>query len=279
MRLFGDCQLSEEHSISSEQVFEYIERYTIRKSISFSAYRNIYTVVPSRNLFSDLGLSNDEAEFVINFANSNSGVSHDEKPHLRPFQYGNLEIFRSEVGLSDEEVYRPFKQPSLGRFSDGTFGVFYSSLDKETRWLERAYWFLKKAESEFGSEPKILELEEHRKLFLTDLSISSELNLLNWVRNSDDIQQKLTDPIDYQFCQKVGQEAKNQNVAAIRSESVRKKSGININILDSKSIVSSKGVAFFKLRTSRKEPTRVQIEVTDFDKEYQLSGQGYFEND
>lgn len=269
--------MSAELLISSARLPESFKTHIVDVANKAEVHRNIYTVIPSSNLFADLGLSESEAIIAIDAANKTSGIHHNSAQHLRPFEYADLGTFKLEIGLTQDDFYRPFKEPIRGRFSNGSFGVFYSSLTGTTCLLETGYWFLKKASHEFDSDTSITSLVEHRKLIWANIDIKTELNLIAWSDKSKVIAEKLADPIDHGFCQEVGMEARNLGITAIRSRSVRHEGGTNISVLDPKAIAESKGIAFYKFHANRKEPEKLRLEPIDCGQEFVLLSSGRLE--
>jgi len=128
--------------------------------------------------------------------------------------------------LFDDAPFRPkikFKGPT--RFSDGSFPVFYSSLDADTAHAEVKYWLTK----------SIGQARETRKVYLWQFSCTFR-------GQEKDIRPKakdwpgLTSDNDYTFCNQIGAEAKKLELDGIVTVSVRRRCGDNLPIFSRNAI-------------------------------------------
>ena len=111
------------------------------------------------------------------------------------------------------------------RFSDGSYPVFYSSLDPETVEAELEYWFPK-----FIGEP-----ENHRTAYYQRFSCTFE-------GTEKDLRLKLSDwpdlvhKSDYTFCNRLGAEAVEIGLDGLVTPSARKKAGVNAPVFKRQAI-------------------------------------------
>ena len=105
------------------------------------------------------------------------------------------------------------------RFSDGSYPIFYSSLDPETVEAELEYWF-----------PKLIgEPEDHLTAFYQRFSCTFE-------GTEKDLRLKLPDwpdlvhKSDYTFCNRLGAEAVEIGLDGLVTPSARKKAGVNVPV-------------------------------------------------
>ena len=87
------------------------------------------------------------------------------------------------------------------RFSDGSFPVFYSSLDAATAEAEIRYWFPR-----YGAKPKSLGLRMIRVLLVHLMALRKTSGPR--LRNGLD----LVHDSDYKFCNQIGAEAKRSEI-------------------------------------------------------------------
>ena len=120
----------------------------------------------------------------------------------------------------------PFKVKSrlkraATRFSDGTFGVFYSTLEVETASAEVEHWLPGRFEAPHTSKRTL-----HYALYSCDFAGTAKD-----LRPSEKQFPNLTSD-DYQFCQKLGAEAKSAGLGAFLAPSARRAGGTNLPVFD-----------------------------------------------
>ena len=101
------------------------------------------------------------------------------------------------------------------RFSDGTFPVFYSSLEAATAREEVRHWM-----PQFMGNPVDARTAYYQEITCTFDGIEKDLREMvgKWP--------DLINKADYDFCNKLGAEAVNSNVDAFVTPSVRRASGL-----------------------------------------------------
>ena len=121
-----------------------------------------------------------------------------------------------------EDPFRPKRrlQSRSTRFSDGSFAVFYSSLDQETAEAEvRHHWCAKfSGKPDSGRVTWYQRFKCNFKGYVKDLRTKQE----EW---SD-----LTHNSDYGFCNKLGTEAKETRLDGLLAPSARRNGGTNLPV-------------------------------------------------
>ena len=145
-----------------------------------------------------------------------------------------LELLASR-GISDtpdDLLSGPFRpKPQLRksgyrtRFSDGSFPVFYSSLEMETAEAEVAFWFLK----------NISEPTKRRTAYYTRLSCRFD-GLIKDLRSALANRAELTDDSDYSFCNSVGAEAVTSGLDGLVTPSARADGGTNLPVFTQRAL-------------------------------------------
>jgi len=146
-----------------------------------------------------------------------------------------LDILKSAEVLDSPEALceAPFKpkrqldRPS--RFSDGTFPVFYCSLERETAQAEAEHWFV-----DFAGRPQG-ERTAVYSCFACDFAGDTKD-----LRPQQGQWPDLTHPDDYKFCNALGAEAVEENLDALLAPSARRATGTNLPVF-AKRAVSNPG--------------------------------------
>ncbi len=175
------------------------------------AYRNIYTIKESQNLFDDLCDHEKETEELASWAEKASGIDHARPQKERPFQYGSLETTLT--------AFFPEKWAE-GRFGDGrTYGVWYGAKEIETSVKEAAYasYLFYRSDLKAHQNP----IQSDRKLFKVSLQTKKCVSLLSFQKKY----KQLVHPHDYSFCQSLGAMAVDQKIEMFRTPSVRHPKG------------------------------------------------------
>ncbi len=109
----------------------------------------------------------------------------------------------------------------LTRFSDGSFPVFYSSLEPETAEAEVKHWFLKNV-----SEPTKRRTAYYSRVSCRFDGSTKDLRpaLVNWPG--------LVHDSDYSFCNEVGAEAFATGLDGLVTPSARKAGGTNLPVFN-----------------------------------------------
>lgn len=134
-----------------------------------------------------------------------------------------------------------------GRFSNGSFPVFYAALEAETADAEILYWFPKRFP---GSDPI--------RVFYDRLKYDFNGNIKD-LRTMQKKWPKLTHDSDYRFCNKLGAEAVKEKIDGFLTPSVRKKNGTNVPIFSRESIRDPRVITTVSL-TRDPETKRVTVE-------------------
>ena len=125
--------------------------------------------------------------------------------------------FRRKELLSEERV-------SVTRFSDGSFPVFYSSMEAATAEAEVEYWFTK-----FVGKPDAKRNAWYRR-FKCDFN-----GAVKDLRPKKEVWPELTHDSDYGFCNKLGAEARKE-LDGLLAPSVRRLRGTNVPVFSRCSI-------------------------------------------
>ena len=137
------------------------------------------------------------------------------------------------MGDSPEELcdapFRPKlrlrKSGHRTRFSDGSFPVFYSSLDPETAEAEIQHWF-----------PIFVGRPTRRRTAYFSRFACDFNGTTKDLRSKKDKWPKLLHDSDYRFCNRLGAEAVQLGLDGLLTPSARRKSGTNLPVFTRKSI-------------------------------------------
>jgi RES domain len=141
---------------------------------------------------------------------------------------------------AEEAVSYSFREPSVGRFGDGTFGVFYSARTEPTCIAEISYHHRRQlAEQRSGAFPH----DRYYNLISCDFA-GNTLTLLGAEAKYRD----LVSPTDagYPFCQRLAKAAIGQGVDAFYTRSARDRNGTCVPIFNQKSITNAQSLARFR---------------------------------
>lgn len=123
------------------------------------------------------------------------------------------------TGLN-ELLDSPFRRkPEKSRFSDGSFPVFYSSLDTETAEAESKYRLAR-----YAGRPKQSRTMYYRRFSCRFEGIEKDLRpkLAEWP--------DLVNSSDYTFCNHLGEEARVSAIDGILTPSARRSEGTNLPV-------------------------------------------------
>lgn len=187
--------------------------------------------------------------------------------------------FLREQGFDDESVYEmfdllisrgisdnpeelcdsPFRPTQLqqdripSRFSDGSFPIFYSSLEPETAEAERKYWFQK-----FAGKPT-----KHRTAYYSRFSCQFDGSIKD-LRPMHEGWPDLTHDNDYGFCNDLGAEAVASRLDGLLTPSVRKPNGTNLPVFRRRAISNPKVNALVAMTL---DPASGEVAVSERDVE------------
>lgn len=145
----------------------------------------------------------------------------------------------TRIGLTvsgDELLGRPFQPIPRGRrirrsrFSDGSFQVFYSALEQDTAEAEREYWFRKDMEVDGDLDFGIYLMFECR---FSGVKKDLRSRVRDWP--------ELIHTDDYNFCNRLGSEAKRLALDGLVTCSARRVEGVNLPVF-SRSALSGANV-------------------------------------
>lgn len=197
-------------------VLEIPEIEIISGARQFEAYRNIATCDPTQALYDDL-VDEDEAAVLEYIDNRSSGIDHLQPNHSRFEQYGRIE---DSLLCFDEKFWR------WGRYSDGTFGVWYGALEEETSIQETLYHRPEIDRNDLlNTKDPIIQA---RRMFKADLTATRHANLLPLQSRYP----MILHPTDYSFCQTLGRTLKQKALDMFLVPSVRKVGGTCIPVLN-----------------------------------------------
>ena len=121
--------------------------------------------------------------------------------------------------------FRPKRKfRSKTRFSDGSFPVFYSSLETSTAEAEIRYWF-----PQYGGQAQRPRTGYYQRFSCTFEGIAIDL------RPKIDDWPDLVHDTDYEFCNQLGAEAKTLNIDGFETYSARHE-GTNVPIFERQTI-------------------------------------------
>lgn len=223
-----------------------------KQSISLTAFRNIYTIKASQDLFDDLADAEDFPTLQA-WDNATSQIDHSKPLLQRNFQYGEVE---STIAVFNELKWRP------GRFGDGTYGVWYGARDKHTSIMESLFWSYRFAKEDIAKSrlPVVID----RKMFEAECKSDSAVDLTGLSA----FLMNLTSE-DYEFCQALGAFAVRSKIELYLSPSARNAGGICMPVFNSEAIQSDRMLYFFHFTFT--SDGKAQI-TTDEDAEFTIPG-------
>jgi hypothetical protein len=189
------------------------------EKLSFLAYRNIYTIKTSQSLFDDL-VDPEDFPVLQTWDNASSQIDHSAPALQRNFQYGN---YAGTLFVFEQLNWR------LGRFSDGSFGVWYGAKDEQTSIMEGLYWSYKINKEDIAQSKRPVIID--RKMFEADCDSARAVDLFKLPEISDQLTSE-----DYVFCQELGLHAVKEGIGMYLTPSARNSAGVCVPVFDSKVI-------------------------------------------
>ena len=181
----------------------------LKRRLIKHAYRSIATCYPSQDLFDDL-VNKDQISTLQDIENRTSEINQNMPQKNRVFQYFD----------SSSTLY-VFCQPSFwgGRFSDGSFGVWYGALEEETSIQEALHWSSTFVAPDLNNTRNPITID--RRMFQVSLDHECTADF----RESADLYPLLTHPKDYSLCRELGHEAIEQKIGFLLTPSARRQGG------------------------------------------------------
>lgn len=140
---------------------------------------------------------------------------------------------------------------SESRFTDGTFSVFYASLEAETARMEVQHWLMVRLRT--GADPLPTT---HYLMFQC-----SFYGKVKDLREMEDSWPDLVHEDDYEFCNRLGIEASKAGLDALVVPSARHKGGTNVPVFVRNSLCSPVYRHFVKFAI---DPDSDDVQVYDF---------------
>lgn len=140
---------------------------------------------------------------------------------------------------------------SKSRYSDGTFSVFYASLEVETARTEVQHWLMVRLRA--GAKPL-----PTTNYLMFRCSFRGKVKDL---REMEDSWPDLVHEDDYEFCNRLGIEASKAGLDALVVPSARHKGGTNVPVFVRNSLCSPVRRQFVKFAT---DPDSDDVQVYDF---------------
>jgi len=165
--------------------------------------------------------------------------NHQQQDILEQMLDGVKPDYRADTQQLHYLISTPFRYPPLkhgSRFGDTTVpSYFYASEQLDTALAEFAFYRFAFLDDMDQPYPKAVS-SEHMS-FCVETRSNKMADLLNV--QSNDINQQLTSPIQYQFCQTIGRALIEQGALVLRYRSARYKEGINVAIAAPSEIYSN----------------------------------------
>lgn len=148
------------------------------------------------------------------------------------------EIFE---GSTDDKLlndpFRPKAEPrQQSRFSDGSFPVFYSSMDEVTAEAELKYWF-----------PRYMGLGSQRRTAYYRIFACTFEGIEKDLRTSTEMWPELLNNNDYSFCNKLGAEVFDMGLDGLVTHSVRNPEGVNLPVFFRKALSNPRSLSILEM--------------------------------
>ncbi|KAB8029190.1 RES family NAD+ phosphorylase [Fluviispira multicolorata] len=204
-----------------------------------SAFRNIYTIIDSQDLFDDLIESTPHKNEILRKIESmTSDISHTEPQKNRVFSYGDISNSIGNIFIP------PYGE---GRFGDGVhYGIWYGALEEDTSVNESLYHQWKRAMNAFRQKGSKNEIITERKMFKAVLNSSKCVDL----RNELALKVQLISN-DYSVCRKIGTFLYKNNFSMLLSPSARNVGGTCSPVLSGKVILKENFIYYLRITFHR----------------------------
>jgi hypothetical protein len=219
------------------------------QAASFEAYRNIYTIKPSQDLFDDL-VDPEDFPILQTWDNETSQIQHGVSLKDRVFQYGNV---AETLYVFDKNQW------SRGRFGDGkTYGVWYGALEKETSVQEALYWVYRNSREDIAASKTPVVID--RKMLVAQIQTERMVDLRTLKEYAEPLVSE-----DYSFCQTLGAYAVENKINLFLTPSARHPGGTCVPVFSASAIQSDRMVYYIHFTFTR--DGTVQI-TTDEDRPF-----------
>ncbi|APJ04325.1 RES family NAD+ phosphorylase [Silvanigrella aquatica] len=208
--------------------------FDLKMEFEGTAYRNIYTIYQSQDLFDDLCTDSDQIAVLQKYENITSGVLHESHQKHRLFDYSKLHT-SSLTGAFDP----PY---TFGRFGDGNgYGVWYSAMEEKTSIYEAFYHQWQLAKEQFKNNPKTNLITIDRKMFSCELKSNYVLDFRSQFALYDNLTSN-----KYDFCNELGKRAREMGVQMMIVPSARNIGGLCSPVFLPEVIKNERAVYFLK---------------------------------
>ncbi len=191
-------------------------------------WRNIATASPSIDPFDDVVGAHDRRQIARAWEAETNGLSSADgkKNRESAFAYGDKRETAYVFGLRGG-----------GRFSAGTFGVWYGAEEEDTSIWESLHYLYRDAKEDFANA-STGTIRRHRRMFKADLKAERALDL----RPLTTLCSAIIDPLDYSFSRQFGDFAVAHSISLIRVPSARFSSGTCVAVFDKECLVRDKAL-------------------------------------
>jgi len=228
-------------------------------------FRNIFTNASGQHILHDIC---DEKDLSVlePLIQLTSGIDHQQPPSHRPFQYAKIE---------DEQILAVFKKENwnTGRFGDGkSYGVWYGAEEEETSVLEACWVCYRLAKDNMSPHNEVYASE--RAMYSAQIQTEFAID----VTNEKNLFSKLIHPVDYGYCQMLGQKIFESHYQMLKTPSARKKKRTCTPIFSPDPIKNTQRIYYLKINVypdgqigvdSSQEKVRTLIKVADLQAPYE----------
>lgn len=197
-------------------------------------FRNIFTNASGQHILHDI-CDEKDLPLVEPLIQLTSGIDHQQPPCHRPFQYSKIE---------DEQILAVFKKENwnYGRFGDGkSYGVWYGAEEEETSVLEACWISYRLAKDNVSSHHEVYVSE--RAMYSAQIQALYAIDLTK----EENLLLKLIHPIDYGYCQTLGQKIFEGHYQMLKTPSARRRNGICTPIFSPDPIKNTHRIYYLKI--------------------------------
>ena len=193
-------------------------------------FRNIATCNPSQNLFDDIAQPQDY-ENLFELEESSNPIHKKINQKSRPLEYGSF------CSLFLKPLTPPWGQ---GRFGDGhNYGVIYTALEEKTS-IKEVFFYLQKDALRMFPHTSGTFIQYDRSMLKAKIESKKVYNLCSLAKKYPELVHKES----YDFCQKIGVQARKKEAEALMSFSVRNEGGICVPIFTANCIKKDKKIFY-----------------------------------